>query len=98
MNPETLNKVLTDSGLTRVELATLYGVSRQTVHTWLTAAPPREGSYTARMATVITTALLTALGQKLLPFPAMSKEHRAARIARMAKTLQSLKPAPGKAQ
>ncbi len=96
MDTQALNKVLTDSRLTRVELATLYGVSRQTIHTWLSASPPREGSYTARMATVITAALQTAITNKLLPFPAMSKESRTARIARMAKTLQSLKPAPAK--
>lgn len=96
MNTQTLNRVLTDSRLTRVELATLYGVSRQTIHTWLTASPPREGSYTARMAKVITVALLTAIERKILPLAAMSKESRADRIARMAKTLQSLKPAPAK--
>lgn len=96
LNSVTLNQVLTDGRLTRVEMATLYGVSRQTIHTWLTASPPREGSYTARMATVITVALQKAIAEKLLPFAAVSKEVRADRIARMAKTLQSLKPAPVK--
>lgn len=96
MDAATLKKVLSESKLTQVELATLYGVSRQTIHTWLTASLPREGSYTARMAKVITTALLNALEKKILPFAAVKKEVRADRISRMAKMLQSLKPAPAK--
>jgi hypothetical protein len=87
-------RVLQGAGLTRSELATLYGVSRQSIHHWITVAPPR--GYTARMESVITAALLTAIERKVLPFAAVSKEIRAARIARMAKTLQSLKPAPAK--
>ena len=86
--------VLQDAGLSRSELATLYGVSRQTIHAWITGSAPR--GYTARMAQVITAALLNAIERKVLPFAAVSREVRAARIARMAKTLQSLKPAPAK--
>jgi hypothetical protein len=48
------------------------------------------------MASVITAALLNSIERKILPFAAVSREIRAARIARMAKTLQSLKPAPAK--
>jgi hypothetical protein len=48
------------------------------------------------MESVITAALLSAIERKVLPFAAVSREVRAARIARMAKTLQSLKPAPAK--
>jgi len=94
VDSQTLNQVLRDSKLTRVELASLYGVSRQTIHTWLSGSPPRVGSYTARMAKVITAALLNAINKKMVPFAVVSKELRADRITRMAKTLQSLKPAP----
>ena len=87
-------RVLQGAGLTRSELATLYGVSRQSIHHWVTVAGPR--GYTERMASVITAALLSAIERKVLPFAAVSREVRAARIARMAKTLQSLKPAPAK--
>jgi hypothetical protein len=82
--------------LTRSELAALYGVSRQSIHHWITVAGPRAGSYTARMESVITAALLNSISRKVLPFAAVSREVRAARITRMAKTLQSLKPAPAK--
>lgn len=93
---EAFKRVLADAGLSRTELAELYGVSRQTIHYWINTAPPRAGSYTARMASVITAALLTAITRGILPLAAVSHEIRAARIARMARTLQSLKPAPAK--
>ena len=89
----TFARVQDQAGLTKIELAALYGVSRQTIHAW-GKAPPRAGSYTARMATTITVALCAALDRRLLPFASMDKAKRAARIASMAKTLQALKPAP----
>ena len=89
----SFQRVLDSAGLTKVELAELYGVSRQTVHTWATGGEPRPGSYTARMASVITRALVASLDRRLLPLGAMDKAARAARIASMAKTLQNLKPA-----
>jgi hypothetical protein len=93
---QDFTRVLKDSGLRRVEMATLYGVSRQTIHYWVTVAPPREGSYLERMARVITAALLHAITKKILPFGAVSEDVRARRIASMAKTLQNLKHAPAK--
>ena len=87
-------RVLDAAGLTKIELAALYGVSRQTVHTWASGGEPRPGSYTARMATVITRALEGALDRRMLPFGPMEREARAARIKKMSATLQSLKPAP----
>lgn len=94
MIDENFRQVSEHSGLTRTELATLYGVSRQTIHYWRVKGPPRESTYTARMFTVITQALVTALKRKLLPLPALDKRVRAGKIAAMAKTLQALKPAP----
>ena len=90
----TLARLAADSGLTRIELAALYGVSRQTIHTWLTGPPPRAGSFTARMAEVITKGLVAALDRRILPLGSMSREARGLRIAKMAVTLQSLKLAP----
>lgn len=93
----TIKRVVAGSGLTKKELAILYGTSRQTIHAWyLGTSPPREGSLLARQAEVITQALLNSIEKGLLPFPAMAKEARKARIARMAQTLQGLKPAPVK--
>jgi len=87
-------RVLNNAGLTKIELAALYGVSRQTVHTWAAGGLPRAGSYTERMATVITRALNAALDKRMLPFGPMDRTVRVARIAKMAITLQNLKPAP----
>ena len=95
----TFKRVLADSGLTKSELAELYGVSRQTIHAWAAGtSPPRVGSYTARMQTVITNALCNAIDRKLLPLKlshrgSPQKEARRERITKMAATLQSLKPA-----
>jgi DNA-binding XRE family transcriptional regulator len=89
----TFQRVLDSAGLTKVELAELYGVSRQTIHTWSSGGEPRMASYTARMASVITKALLIALDKRLLPLAAMDKAARAARVKKMAATLQNLKPA-----
>lgn len=96
MDAAGFDRVLKDSGLSRTELAKLYGVSRQSFHYWINESLPRENSLLARMATVITTALLNSIDRRILPLPASGKEVRAARIARMAKTLQALKPAPAK--
>ena len=90
----TFARVLTGSGLTKVELGLLYGVSRRTVHTWATVGPPRAGSYTARMAQVITQALVNAMDRKILPFKPIRKDARFERVMKMAVTVQSLKPAP----
>lgn len=89
----TFQRVESAAGFTKVELAALYGVSRQTIHTWARGHPPRAGSWLARMAEVITRALCAALDRKILPLGAMAKEARAVRIAKMANTLQNLKPA-----
>ncbi|MHB8388021.1 MAG: hypothetical protein ACYDBH_00400 [Acidobacteriaceae bacterium] len=89
-------QILNRAGLTKIELAELYGVSRQTIHSWVKVGPPREGSYTARMAEVISKALENAITRKLLPLGALDREARRARIKKMALTLQNLKPAPSK--
>lgn len=87
-------RVLNNAGLTKIELAFLYGVSRQTIHTWAAGGLPRAGSYTERMATVITRALNGALDKRILPLGPMSRDMRLVRVGKMAMTLQSMKPAP----
>jgi len=91
-------RVLQGAGLTHIELARLYEVSRQTIHAWAKGTPPRAGSHTARAAEVITAALLNSIERKVLPFANVSREVRAARISRMARTLQGLKLAPREAK
>lgn len=90
----TFKYVAENAGLNKIELAQLYGVSRQMVHYWLTVSGPRKQTYTARMEEVITAALMQSIKNKVLPLGAMNHEARAARISAMSQRLQSLKPAP----
>jgi len=89
-------RVLTESGLTKIDLAELYGVSRQTIHGWAFVGPPRAGSLLARQAEVITAALIATIERGLLPLEAMDKAARRERVAKMAARLQGLKPAPSR--
>ena len=91
-----LKCVVTASGLTKIELAALYGVSRQTIHYWVSTAPPRAGSLLARQAETITRALLNAIERGILPLTASTHEIRQRKVGIMARQLQSLKLAPGK--
>ena len=93
----TIKRVVLASGLTKKDMALLYGVSRQTIHSWAEGtSPPREGSLLARQAEAITLALLNLISNGGLPFPAMVKEARRSRVERMAKALANLKPVPPK--
>ena len=87
-------RVLAESGLSKIDLSLLYGVSRQTIHSWSFIGPPRANSLLARQAEVITQALLVAIERGLLPLEAMDKAVRRERINKMASRLQGLKPAP----
>ena len=89
-------RVLAETGLSKVDLAGLYGVSRQTIHGWAFIGPPRAGSALALHAEAVTQALLTAVERGLLPLEAMGKAVRRERLRMMAARLQGLKPAPSK--
>ncbi len=89
-------RVLAESGLSKIDLAELYGVSRQTIHGWAFVGPPRANSLLARQAEVITAALLLAVDRGLLPLEAMDKDARRERVKKMAARLQGLKPAPAR--
>jgi hypothetical protein len=89
-------RVLTESGLTKIDLAAIYGVSRQTVHAWSFTAPPRANSLLARQAEVITQALILAIDRGVLPLEATDRATRQEHIAKMAEKLQGLKLAPTK--
>ena len=92
----TFKRVLAQSGLAKGELGILFGVSRQTIHTWAKGGGPqgRPDDYTTRMAASITAALCAAIDKRMLPLSAMDRERRVARVQSMARTLQALKPAP----
>ncbi|MDP2650387.1 MAG: hypothetical protein Q8P16_02370 [bacterium] len=90
----TFQRVIRESGLTKGEIASLYGVSRQTIYAWDEGKHVRKPSYTVRIAETITAVLVSAIDRHILPLKPMSREARAAGIARLAKTLQYLKPTP----
>lgn len=90
----SFERVIKETGLSRLELAKIYGVSRQTIHQWTVGAGPRPGSYTARMAIVITTALLIAVEHRILPLLPLDKQVRRRRVATMVSRMQGIKPAP----
>lgn len=90
----TFQRVVSESGLTKSELAYLYGVSRQTIYDWMEGGHARKPSYTVRIAKTITKALLNAVDRKLLPLPPMTRDARKHRVELMWKKLQGFKPAP----
>lgn len=82
-------KVMLDSGLTKAELAKLYGVSRQTLYTWRDT-PPKQQTLAERAA-AYTSGLIAAINRNLLPFPAStSREQRDERLLKMAQALHKL--------
>jgi hypothetical protein len=77
------------SGLTKRELSTLYGVSRQTLYIW-EDSPPGQKTLAER-AEKYTDGLVAALDKNLLPFSSnMSPERRAEFLLTMAKRLHTL--------
>ena len=92
----TFARVIANSGLTKSEIAYLYGISRQSVYDWLAGKPSRKPSYTVRIAETITKALLNAVDRKILPLAPMAKDARKKRVDAMHRTLAGLKPAPAK--
>ena len=95
-------RVVTDSGLTKAELAALYGTSRQTIYVWLAGRQPHEKIEKSRGAVIyppwrfaaITQALVKLIKIRQLPWAALDPAVRHSRITKMTKALQGLKPAP----
>ena len=82
-------RVMERSGLTKVELSELYGVSRQTLYAWLDHVPNQHTL--AERAEKYTAGLFAAISRGLLPFPpSLSKEQRKERLRKMARHLHSL--------
>ena len=91
----SLQRVLAESGLTKGEVAQIYGVTRQTIYRWADGLPSRKYALSERrMQEVITAALLTAVERRILPLASTDKEIRRRRIERMARMCQALKPEP----
>lgn len=83
-------RVFDDSGLTKSELAYLYGVSRQTLYGWAGDSAPQQKTLVDRAAHY-TVALTAAMDKKLLPFPrSTSVAVRKERLLKMAQGLHKL--------
>lgn len=82
-------KVMDDCGLTKKELTTLYGVSRQALYLWRDHAPHQKTL--AVRAEKYTEALAAAFDKGLLPFPeSTTPERRVEFLLTMAKRLHAL--------
>lgn len=82
-------KVMDGSGLTKKELTTLYGVSRQALYLWREKAPHQQTL--ATRAEKYTDALEAAITKGVLPFPASAtKDQRASFLLKIAQRLHSL--------
>lgn len=84
-------EVFEHSGLTKAELASLYGVSRQTIYDWYTgASSPSQCALVAREE-LYTRGLLAAIKQGVLPIREVKDARvRKARVLAMAQALHAL--------
>ena len=86
---KSFTRIFTDSGLTKQEMADLYGVSRQTIYDW------KDGHSTPAQKTVAereqryTRALIAAMDRRLLPLP-KQPDQRKERLLKMARALHDL--------
>jgi hypothetical protein len=82
-------RVMNKSGLTKRELAGLYGVTRQTLYTWLEHGP--QQALLVERAERYTAGLLAGIDKNLLPFPgSLSPDQRKERLAKIARHLYTL--------
>jgi len=81
---ERLSLLRRRSGLTSVELAAIYCVTRMTIFNWSTPGRRKPRGLLGPRAEQVTTGLLTALQRGLLPLSKdLSKEQRSTRVKKM---------------
>lgn len=80
-------------GLTKSELAFVYGVTRQTIYNWMKGGSPTQ-NHIARLAEWYTKGLRAAIDRGVLPLPAsLSKQARDERLRLVkAKLYEGTKP------
>lgn len=94
LSPEGFRAVVTQSGLSKYELAKLYGVARQTIYDWAAGSMPKTGSLLARMADAVTVSLRASITKGVLPMAPVDRAIRQRRIDAMRKTLEKLPATP----
>lgn len=90
---DDFKRVSDDSGLTKAELAGVYGVSRQTIYSWLNGPGPRPDSIVARSASATTRMLSAMLTRKLLPLK-VNADERKRRLGKITTNATTLRPDP----
>lgn len=86
--PVTFARVLVESGLSHIELAALYGVSRQSVYNWAEGRTPR--GVVARVETSISAKLCEAIDAKRLPLRVQDPVQRRRIVQALATSLRKL--------
>lgn len=87
---EKFKRVFKDSGLTKSELASLYGVSRQTIYDWRDGAGTPTQKALALRAEMYTDGLVAALDRGVLPIRVKDAKLRKERVLSMAQALHAL--------
>lgn len=89
-NQAKFNRVFKESGLTKSELASLYGVSRQTVYSWYKGdATPTQKALAVRES-LYTSGLASAIDRGVLPIRTRDAKLRKERVLAMAQALHAL--------
>ena len=86
---KNFTRVFDDSGLTKQEMADLYGVSRQTIYDWKDGHSSPAQKTVAERERHYTRGLLAAMDKRLLPLPKQPAQ-RKERLLKMAQALHDL--------
>jgi uncharacterized protein YjcR len=86
---KNFTRVFDDSGMTKAELAKLYGVSRQTIYAWKDGHSTPVQKTVAEREQLYTRGLLAAMNKGLLPLPKQPAQ-RKERLLKMAQALHDL--------
>ena len=89
-NREKFVVVFSQSGLTKSELASLYGVSRQTIYDWYTGASAPTQKALATREELYTNGLASAIDRGVLPIRVKDAKLREQRVLAMAQALHAL--------
>lgn len=89
-NRTLFQRVIAESGLSRIEIAAVLGVSRATLYLWLGGGDPHP-RFLAPHVNRSCEALCAAIDKKILPLPRrMARDDRRAKITKMAARLNSV--------
>ena len=86
-----LQKIAHDSGLTRTEIARLFGVSRQTLYSWINGTSQPQQAFMKRLVGRGCDSILHAMKMKVLPmYQGLTPAQRRHHVGVMAQKVQSV--------